>query len=627
MDIDKLREWLVHEMEFTGPVPQNSKLEELCTGTMRDVWSHLITHCKSQEKTRIIKANIAIASRKQNCMKNSMSVTTSQFSLDDGGERDELLSERSFLTSQLHATLAKIERLEKDIRTGEEYKLATLQTKTERENQIRKLRQSHTLLNLYRKQVDGSIAKLNALTAKLSKYCQDIKTKEKMAKAENIITGDGKIETAADREVRKALDKTFCHMQEVLIGASNISRVKLRGELQTILSGFSASSLFTSLLQTVQNQIDKICFQLNNFDLKNEAEGLKLEAEGGQSQALVSFVREEVDSLTKKFLSSHHQLITARKRLAAVETDLEQTFCENSENILDLNELRSSLKTSFQSGYEDKKKKEIEVLELRLQDAEKVREDQEAIVTWTRNSEANVQEMTSLITTLIESKLQAQNKLYAKKTVTEDLIKKIPGLHNSVHSIINKSKDEPQDMMKTFIKIPVSRYSSTVVEGNTGYSLVPTPDLSIYRLSDTLQYPGRRVMNTDLNGIINSNFSIPDLSYKLYELLTSVDSLKEQKKKADNDEEVKSILESVQQHPLTLQKSKMQQEKDFLPLISSTNDKCREGVELCGKVEAALADYHAQYTQVVVGGDTEIQVEARNLAQWQETLRCAILNT
>ena len=37
-----------------------------------------------------------------------------------------------------------------------------------------------------------------------------------------------------------------------------------------------------------------------------------------------------------------------RNRLAAVETELEQTFLENSELILDLNELRHTLKTSFQ---------------------------------------------------------------------------------------------------------------------------------------------------------------------------------------------------------------------------------------------------------------------------------------
>ena len=37
-----------------------------------------------------------------------------------------------------------------------------------------------------------------------------------------------------------------------------------------------------------------------------------------------------------------------RNRLAAAETELEQTFLENSEMILDLNELRHTLKTSFQ---------------------------------------------------------------------------------------------------------------------------------------------------------------------------------------------------------------------------------------------------------------------------------------
>ena len=32
-----------------------SQLQELCTGAMRDVWKHLIGHCKSQEKAKIIR--------------------------------------------------------------------------------------------------------------------------------------------------------------------------------------------------------------------------------------------------------------------------------------------------------------------------------------------------------------------------------------------------------------------------------------------------------------------------------------------------------------------------------------------------------------------------------------------
>ena len=40
------------------------------------------------------------------------------------------------------------------------------------------------------------------------------------------------------------------------------------------------------------------------------------------------------------------------------------------------------------------------------------------------------------------------------------------------------------------------------------------------------------------------------------------------------------------------------QERDFVPLILSTGEKCEEGVELCKHVEVALAEHHAQITQV-----------------------------
>ena len=130
------------------------------------------------------------------------SITTSQLSQgDDGGERDDLMLERSRLTNQLHTTMAKIDRLRKDIHTAEEYKLNTLQTKSANEDEIRRLRQSYALLNLYRKQVQNVKVKIDILTEKLSRCCDDVKEKEKLAKAESSFSEDINLETPVDRKV------------------------------------------------------------------------------------------------------------------------------------------------------------------------------------------------------------------------------------------------------------------------------------------------------------------------------------------------------------------------------------------------------------------------------------------
>ena len=51
----------------------------------------------------------------------------------------------------------------------------------------------------------------------------------------------------------------------------------------------------------------------------------------------------------------------------------------------------------------------------------------------------------------------------------------------------------------------------------------------------------------------------------------------------------------VRYHGTTLLK-----ERDFVPLIRSTGEKCEEGVELCKHVEAALAEHHSQIAQVFI---------------------------
>jgi len=626
--MDELRSWLVSEMHYPGPLPTNQQLEELSTGSMKQVWGHLIKQCKSEEKTRIIRSNILIANRKHNSWKTSLSITTSQLSQgDDGGERDDLMLERSRLTNQLHTTMAKIDRLRKDIHTAEEYKLNTLQTKSANEDEIRRLRQSYALLNLYRKQVQNVKVKIDILTEKLSRCCDDVKEKEKLAKAESSFSEDINLETPVDRKVRQALDVTSNHLQLALLGSNSSARKQIRDELQKILTNIPGVALQNSIIKTIQLQIDKVIDQLKNFDMKKEAEALKMETEQSQSGALVSFVRDEVYQVTQKFLQSHKELTMARKISKERETELEKLFTENQENILDLQELKSSLSKSFENGAAAEKIREISKLEGLLHDLEVAKENQDEVVTWTRNSEANVQEMLNLISVLIESKSAGYKKLATRKGVTEELVKCIPKTCSTLSLSVNKSINEPEEMMKTFMKVPVTRYTSTAVQDRSGFSLVPTQDLAINRLRNTMQYPGRRSIKGDEYGLTNSINSTPNLTSKALDLTNVIDDLDNQKEICATQTEEKRLLDSVKQMPLTLHSSKQQQERDFVPLIRSTGEKCEEGVELCKHVEAALAEHHSQIAQEVVGKDGDLLVEGRTLTQWQEALRVAILNT
>ncbi len=89
-------------------------------------------------------------------------------------------------------------------------------------------------------------------------------------------------------------------------------RKQIRDELQKILTNIPGVALQNSIIKTIQLQIDKVIDQLKNFDMKKEAEALKMETEQSQSGALVSFVRDEVYQVTQKFLQSHKELTMAR---------------------------------------------------------------------------------------------------------------------------------------------------------------------------------------------------------------------------------------------------------------------------------------------------------------------------
>jgi len=483
-------------------------------------------------------------------------------------------------------------------------------------------------LNLYRKQVNNVKSKIDNLTEKLTECCQIAREKDMLVKAENNMGGDMGIETQVDRKIKLALERTSNHMQTALMGSNSNARRQVREELQTILTNIpGGSSLQNSIIKIIQHQIDKVEDQLNNFDMKSEAEKLKKETEMSQSGALLSFVRDDVYEVTNKFLSSHKELVAAKKIEKERENDLEQLYSENLENILDHNELRQSLKKSYENGFDEERRNEIVKLENLLEDLELAREDQDQIVTWTRNAEVHVQEMLNLISMLIESKSSGYKKLSLRKSATEELVKGLPKTCSSLLSCLDKSFNEPEEMMKTFIQIPVTRYSSTAVQNKTGFTLVPSQDLAIHRLRTTMQYPGKGSLKSDEFGLTNSINSVPDLSYKVFNLMAVIDDLKHQEQVCETQPEEKRILESVKQLPISVHASKNQQEKDFLPLISSTAKNCDEGLELCKKVESALTVHQNQLTQDVVGKDAELQVEGRTLSQWHEALRVAILNT
>jgi len=157
MDATKIKSWLRDEMKYNGVIPDDQKMRSLSGGAVRSVWENLLRYGRSQETVYSMKGNVRIARKKQAYIDNSKSISSMCLTgVRDGGERDELFSERSRLVSKLHETLAKIDRVRIGLKSAEGDRRNMHINKEELTQSVKQKRQSTALLALYIKQIQNS---------------------------------------------------------------------------------------------------------------------------------------------------------------------------------------------------------------------------------------------------------------------------------------------------------------------------------------------------------------------------------------------------------------------------------------------------------------------------------------
>ncbi|XP_023349594.1 uncharacterized protein LOC111718282 isoform X2 [Eurytemora carolleeae] len=601
-------------------------LRFVCGGRVQEVWEHLLRSCRSPETVHYIKGNLEINRRKYNHLDNSKSVSSINLSVrGDGGEREELLLERSRLVSKLHEVIAKIDSVKSGLKALEEERRTVHNNEEEYKKIIKQKRQSATLLALYMKQVSGNIAQLNSVVESMKAVDALYKEKEKAIKGEQVYSLGSGVESEGERNLRLSLEKTLNHMLSVLeeSGAPG-SRQVLRSDILNLLSRLPACSVEKAVIKNIQTQISSIAEMRAKLDLVEEARNLQIQASARAEGGIISSVRGEVDNLYSKHISLNQDLEKAKKSLLLHQKELESTLKSNRENIGNMADLEAELVHARDIAAKEFFVAEVERLKQQLIELEGKKEDQKEMINWVRGAESRIQGMTSLISQLMDYNKQGADKLAGRQTANLELLNSLQGLQERIGACLDAGQDQPAQILKTFLKAPVERFSSTLVENRTESNLIPTPNLSIYRLRSGYPYPGPGENGVNKDGFLVSQNSRQDLCFQVSNLLSHVQQLKEEYKNLSETRKTGDTLSNLLQLADTLKRCKSQQINDFLPLLVETDKMRRDGVEAGNRVENALVEWEEQGSGRIVGTDTELQVEGLSLTHWEQTLRVAL---
>jgi len=624
MDINKVKDWWVEEMKYDKEPPADDDLRMICSAGMQSVWSHLLENCRSLENVKKIKGNLAIAKKRQATMDISKSMSMS-ISVSDGGERDELLAERSRIKSQLHETISKIERLKVGLKSVEEERRSVHKNKEEYMRTIQSKRLSSALLALYAKKVENMKKEIETMDKAHVKIEENLKKKEKSAKEERVYSVGSAVESEGDRRLRIIMDKAVAHMQSVVDGANTGTRKDLRTEIVGLLDEISSSSLERALVKSLHNQIDHVNELRKSLNLIEEAKSLKLEGGIEADGGIVSSVKEEVNNLYLKHIKANEDLQKAKKAVLNHGTELSALLEANSENISSMKELEAGMGAAGDAAILEYKKGEVRALQEHLFELAGRKENQQQIINWVKGAENKIQEMTEIISALINSNLQGKQKLVCRQTVAEELRNELPAVLKGLNRSLDRARDGPSVMLQSFTQVPVDRFCSTMVEGKHETTLIPSPDLGIYRMRECYPYPSQ-VGDLNSERLTVSQTSRQDLPAQFSALIAEVQQLKKQLQDLERSES-ESLLPSLRQLLEKLKQSKLQQVKDFLPLLRNTEACSKDGMAVCDRVEVGLQEWTNQGAQGVVGRESERVVEGRTLAQWQDALRVATANT
>ena len=598
-----LHDWAVNEMKYTGPWAEDMAM--LCTGPMGSVWEWVINHCRSKEKVKMIKGNLALARRRVGGSSDlSLSIAGKVGGNNSGesGNREELLAEKGKLIGDLHTVLAKIERLRAAVEQHNKDRLELNKSRDDRVKEVKEMQQRTVLLGLYLKQVNNMINKLDDLALKLENLMEHIDEKKVKVGGDKVFSCGSGVESESGKDVREAVHTGVEHFKAMLAGNFNKeSRGEAREKIVQLVGELPASVLSDCLIDQTLECTNRIKNKSENVDDIMDANEIR-----NEDEVYLDSVRKGVGEFYKKHVMSRMTVTNLRSSISLWEE--KATLAMDKIGGQGLAELDvGEVEKAKQRAVVASMRSSMECLRSKIAglggggntQSEKVRIQQEQIENLCQSISA----------------LLLKNTVPALKSCQADTLdtmtNTLPVLASQVIGVSKSLTDTPSNHLTILGSCPTSSLTSTLV-GSTGCSvLTPVSHLGIKRRMSTLPQIHHRINQKE------------DTADSLVKLIIEVDrrerelahSLQEEGRSEDIDE-----LNRLEQILIT---SIREQGRNLGPLIEEGELKRLEASKTSTSIQTIHNEWSCQPGGEVAVGDSLMwrEVEGRKLQQWVDLVR------
>jgi len=595
-----LHDWAVNEMNYSGPWTED--MATLCTGLMGGVWEWIINHCKSKDKVKMIRGNLALARR--GVGSSDLSINMSRVGSNnsgEGGEREELLAEKGKLMGDLHTVLAKIERLRAAVDQHNKDRLELSECMEDRAKVVKETQQRAVLLGLYLKQATNMMKKLDDLIMKLEKILE--RTDEKTIKVGRVYSSGCGVESESEKCVREAVKTGVGHFKSVFTGGSSKeNKGDVRKKLVQLVGDLPSYALAESLVEQAVENTQQVQKKSENVDYLKDALAIQEEGNGIES------VRKGVDEFYKKHVMSQMAVTNLKTSISKWHekvTLAKDKFIGSRVAELDMEEVEKAR----QRGVASSLRSSMEGIKSNIAGLEILGDGNPDMV---RMQQDQINDFCQIISTLLINNSVSSIESCQMSTI-EIMTSTLPVLSSQVTNLSTSVKDNPSCNLTILCASPTSNLSSTLVGGkDTDCSvLTPVDQLIINRRKSTLPQLHRRINKRE------------DTVDSLVRLMIEVYLREKEFSHALQQKGINEEMDELDRLERTLASSIREQGRNLGPLIDESHQMRLKASTTSAAIEKCYREWNTQPGGEVAAAGSHVwgEVEGRKLQQWVDLIR------
>jgi len=594
---NRLKSWAEGELGYCGTVSVED-LSKICLGSINNVWSWIVSHCRDRERVKTIHGNLILMKKKvegrggvcsdDGSILSSLDAVSS--TLVSETERDLLMADRSRLLGEIHAMVVKVQRL-KTLHSN--YKVECVKLDNQRHEKLTNInmrRRKVVLLGLYFRQISDLLINLQSKNNQLRELFQ---TEIGKTKTSALISCEKGILTEDFRKVEELIDEIRRMFASILAGDTVHGRSPIRNRVVESLGRMSAVSAARSLIQFTEA-------------LGRKTEKQRIEKYPGVElpDCVGDSVKNSVDEMNKHLVSC---FATAQTHTASVQLWREKVAVMMKKAGVE-GEAVLAIQLSVQ-----KASLASSVADLRSSIAGQnidfsVLEDLVAM------QQKQIDELCTTISSLIPGSSTSSLKMSQLKTL-ETMSTSLPSQAAELVKLSHGAEDLPSGHLNVLGSAPIWKLSSTNLTGDVWVTMTPTSQLSIHRKKGKLPVSCAQSCSEREDSLI-------DLIKQLVDISRKEDILAD-----DNFSKRKSEDLHLYEHlTRALQTNIKEQSRNLMPVLDECRKQQQEVRERLGGFEKLHQIWRRQPAAEVAAEETFSwgEVEGKSLKQLQDLVKCYI---